>query len=128
MQDEVTRVVVLVRDKDVGKLQRLCVGLALQAPTSEPVVNAVIGKNGVSAKTTGNLCEMFHDYLRDQKMTEITPAQGRAFLAAIGRPASSSQYLWKCGQEGGYLKRSGKGHATKYLVQIAHAPKKRRKK
>jgi hypothetical protein len=124
LTDEITRVEILVKDKDVGKLHRLLVGLALEAPKSQPVVNAKLGKNGVHANTSGSLCDLFMDYITKNKPTELTPTQIDEFCVSVGRPAKSARYYAiDCGKKAGFLRKTGKGKMVKYIVNLAKAKK-----
>lgn len=129
MSDEITRVEILVRDRDVGRLQRLLAGIALEQPKSQPVVNASVGTNGVHAKTRGTICDMFREFLITSKVASVTPKDIKAWAQSIGRnPQSAHGYAIKCGITGGYLKRVGKGKGVKYDVLLTPSGKKKTRK
>lgn len=120
---------ILIRDKEVGDFQRLLLGVkGLVKVDGKPMVNATVGANGqVKATLTGtNLCSLFADHVFRNKIKELTPAQIDAFCASIGRTAKHSRYYAiQCGINGGWLKKTGKSHATKYLV-VQPKPNKKR--
>lgn len=127
MNEDMTRVECVVRDKDVGKVQRLLVGIALQAPVIQPVVNARLGKNGIKAETGGSLCELLLNHVAKHKLNELTVPDLKAWLASVNRAESSVHYAVKCGIEAGYLRRVGEGKNVRYLVSQSKAQPKRKK-
>lgn len=118
-----TRFEFFVKDEDVGVIQRLLIGKAIELK-QKPVLNARLGANGVQAATGGsNICEMFANYLIENKLTEVTPSQIDEFCATIGRTKSARYYCIDCGKSAGYLRKTGKGKSVKYTVNLAKAKK-----
>lgn len=121
------RIECFVDDKNLAKALFAMQGLALQQPLIQPVVNALVGKNGVKSATPGSVCEMFYDFCRKSKATELSPADVKAWLQSVGREPSSFAYATKCGTTNGFLRRVGKGYKVRYVIQIAKTKKSMKK-
>lgn len=118
------RIECFVDDKNLAKALLALQGLALQQPVIQPVINAEANGKGVQSITSGSLCEVFYDYCRKSKATEITPKEIKAWLTKIGRKASTATYAIKCGVETGFLKRLGKGNKVRYtILKVAKSKK-----
>jgi hypothetical protein len=125
MTEEIHRLEIMVRDKDVGKVQRLLAGHVLDLK-SQPVVNAKFGKNGVRAVTSGNICEMFLEHVIKNKVAMLTPQEIDVWCMANNRPSKSARYsVIACGKKAGYLKKRGRGKFIEYVIDLSKAKKAR---
>jgi len=98
------RVELFVDDKKLGDVLRLVQGIALQQPSVDPVVNAKVGKNGVTAVTSGTAIELFKDYLTKNSFAEITTTGIKIWLTSMGRSPTSCRYIIDLGVQAGLIK------------------------
>jgi hypothetical protein len=113
---EISRVVFFTEDKNVGKLLRSLVGVAVQQPTVEPVHNAKVKGGGIVAATNGELLSLLVDHLRKAHVKAIVPADLKAFVQQVGRPESAYSTLRTQAQDAGVLKKKGHGASVSYTV------------
>lgn len=112
------RIEFFVDDKKLAIALRSLAGIAMGAPTVEPVINAEETPQGPKQLTnSGSAVEMFAEHLRRTKPTEVRPADARVFLKSIGRSPTSATYLLIEAVKAGLVKRGkGRGSQTNYLV------------
>lgn len=89
----ISRVEFFCDDKRVGEALRALVGVAIGAPSVQPVVNAATRGNGLAAETGGKLVEQLAHYLAQSNRSEIDGADLRSFLKKSGRSPASISYL-----------------------------------
>lgn len=83
-------------DKYVVSIMKAAPSLHIMEFKVIPVVNAQAKNGKLVAKTNGDVLEMLADYIKQHKLTTITPFQVRAFASSIGRsPGSYSSFLKK---------------------------------
>ena len=111
------RVEFFVDDKRLAVALRNLAGVAMGSPSVVPVVNAVARGGKVTANGAGDLPDLFTQYLKTNKLTQLTPSQMKDFSREIGRSASSSTYIAKQLFKLGLISKTGKGPHTKYVVK-----------
>lgn len=114
---EISRIEIFCEDRQVGRIQRMLVGLVIKL-ASQPVVNASVTKNGLQAKTGGSALEMLAHHLRTTKKKVITAKELQAFMQQIGRSPWSYTILRDQAVTTKLLVKLGKGKSTKYRVQL----------
>lgn len=91
--------------------------------TSMPVVNANKKGNRVQAKS-GDILEMFANFLKEGKYKEITPAIAKEFGESIGRAKNYYSSLLKKAIDAGMLSRIGAQFRYRVLLGQSIAKKK----
>jgi hypothetical protein len=110
------RIELFVDDKNLADALRRLAGIGRDV-RAIPVVNAEpAGRAGVAATSSGDIVELFRGWLTRHKKAEISADDARTFLREIGRSPNSRNYLLKQAVNAGLLRRTGKGNASRYVV------------
>jgi hypothetical protein len=104
-------------------------GHVAQITPPQLVINAKAKANGVTPISSGELTEMFGDYLRQKKLREFTNATTKEFLQSIGRSPGSASYLQTQMREHGLAKNISKNPTQgRWQLQGMKATSKRKAK
>jgi hypothetical protein len=113
---DISRVEFFCPDKKVGEVLRLLTGIALDIPKVTPVANARKGRNGLEQQTNGDAVEMFAQYIKKHRLTEVNSDIGREFCKSIGRSSEGYNNLFSQAKKRGLLRRVGKTYGAKWRV------------
>lgn len=105
-------------DKNLPRVLHALTGLVLGQPSIQPVANAKAGKNGVKAKTSGELLEMFEAHAKKHHLKEVTPTQLKAFAVEHGYSEGSYSLILSKMIKAKHLKKKpgAKGNRMAYLI------------
>lgn len=111
------RVEFFIQADKLGKVLWLLAGDALNL-TQQPVINARPKKGGglVPRVRSGELVELFRQFLIQKKLTEVNSDIARTFCKQHGRAEGSYSLLLSGAAERGYLKNIGNGLHSKWKV------------
>lgn len=120
----ISRVAFLCDDLHVGDALRALVGIALEPPTVQPVVNIAQKPNGqLVAKSGGKRHEMLLAHIREHKLTEIKSNDVGGIMRELGLNASNTTSILRTLVQQGVLKRAsgaagkgGSGNSVLYHV------------
>ena len=108
MKDErLFRFEVFCTSKQLGDALALLTARVTQITPPQLVVNAKRKGNGVTPVSSGELVEMFQNWLRQHKLKEINTKIAREFLEEHGRAPGSTSYLFNQARDRGLLKNVG---------------------
>lgn len=114
---DVSRIELFCEEKNVGKICRLLMGLALEPPKILPVVNVDFAAGKLKPVTNGKLIALFVDWLKKKKIKTLTPDDLKNFVREqAGRPESAYVKLRADAQASGIIRKSGAGKQTRYAV------------
>lgn len=82
-------------DKRLAPALRALTGIALQAPSVTPVINAEAHRNGIRQATNGTITDLFTAHMDKTKPDTISVALVRDFLKSQGTSGASAQYVLK---------------------------------
>lgn len=106
-------------DKHIARVHHMLMGVSIGAPTVQPVINAAKKNGKIHATSGGSQLEMFADWLRKKKPTEMNAKGMRQFLTDIGASGNSYSALLRNAIDAGYLKKTGKGTLSRYSVHLS---------
>jgi len=104
-------------DRRLADVLHALTGIIHANPTVEPVANAQVTNGKVTAVSSGNTPQQLGDFIRKNKMTEITPKQAKDWLKNNGRSIQSGSYVLKYLVDHGVLRKTGRGTGTRYTVK-----------
>lgn len=107
--DNLFRFEVFATSKQLGDALAALSGKVAQVTPPQLVVNAKRSGNGVTPISSGELVEMFSNWLREHKLKEVNTKIAREFLSEHGRSPSSTSYLFGQMRDRKLLKKIGKG-------------------
>jgi hypothetical protein len=114
------RIEAFCEDKNLPRILHQLKGLVLGQPGIQPVSNAKAGKNGVKAKTSGDLMEMFEAHAKKHGLKEVAPKQLKTFAVEHGYAEGSYSAILSKMLAAKHLRKKP-GKAALYLVTIPKA-------
>jgi hypothetical protein len=113
---------VFCTDRQLGDALVALTGKVAQVTPPQLVANATHTGNGIAQRTPGRVQDLFLAYLRDNKMKEITPQQGKEFLRVNGFAPNTWNYVAKHMKRDKILKlaagSSKTGHGVRWAVTL----------
>jgi hypothetical protein len=126
------RVTFFCDDKKLGQCLHGLAGLAQGVPEVVPVTNAIAGTNGSGPRAvtdTGKLVDMFAQWLKKTKRTELRAQDARDFVQSVGMSPVSYSYMLSKARDQGLIRKTGSGSSVAvWKVVPARAKKVRAKK
>ena|SRR5215467_7105352 len=111
------RIVIYCDDRKLGKLLHGLTGLARGTPEVTPVVNVEKRGKYLKQATNGSAVEMFADYIKKHKLTEVNSDIGRMFCKSIGRSPEGYNNLFQQSKKAGLLRKTGNTSNVKWSVK-----------
>jgi len=111
------RITFFCDDKKLSDVVHALAGLTLGTPRIEPVINAEVAPDGsIKQRTNGQLIDLFADYLKKSKQTEINATFVRQFLSGIGMSPKSANHVLTQAREAKMIKKVGAPTESRYAV------------
>jgi hypothetical protein len=126
--DAVSRIELFCDDKNVGRICRALIGLALEPPKVTPVINAGKTNAGLQPVSNGKLLSLFVEWLKKEKLKEINHADLKHFVTSVaGRPESAYAKLRTDAQAAHVIRKEGTGKSCRYIVTVAWKPTRKKR-
>ena len=120
-RDNISRLEIFCDDRNVMPIKRMLLGIkGVYEIKDTPVINiAPKPGGGVRAKTSGNVIDMFADYLRSNKITAVKAPVVREFQKSVGRAPSGYNWVIKQAINAGLLikDKGTSGSGSTYTVK-----------
>jgi len=107
------RIETFCEDKNLPRVLHALTGLVHGQPIVQPVANAKATKNGVQAKSNGELVQLFMEHIKSNKISTIFPKDMKEFVVRHGYSERSYPYFLKQMTKNKLLKRKPGGKTSK---------------
>jgi hypothetical protein len=110
------RISFMCDDKKLAAALRGLTGIAVGAPEAVPVINGIKKNGKVQAASSGSTVELFLQYAKTHKLSDVRAEELREFTKSIGSAPSSYGHFKMQLLKAGVLKKHGIGTKSYYKV------------